>query len=202
MTYEGLFTLLDDNDTIIEKFEPLTAISQRLCCWTSDSTHFAVAVGHFQSGFLIVRLPQLDFSFLKFANPYLDISFQKDKFVVGYNDEQVALTNSTQTFGGGVLEIPTKTMIKPDDLRFGLSDLNFYSRQQLNDFTNIIKSAKEYNLELIDGGYKEFKGIFPQNTKQVYNTRQFEIYQLEAFAEYGDKKSQEWLDNDKAKDRK
>ncbi len=193
-TYEGLFTLLDNNDTIIEKFEPLTAINSRLCCWTDDSVYFAVAIGHSPSGYLIARLPQLDFSFLKMANPYLDISFHNNKVVVGYDDEQVALTNSTQTFGGGVLEIPTKTMIKPNDLTFDLSELTFYSRQQIKDIPNLIKLDKEYNLQLIDGGYNEFKGEFPQNTKQVYNTRQLEIYQLEAFAEYGDKKSQEWLE--------
>ena len=198
-TYEGLFSLLDGSDVIIEKFEPLTAINSRLCCWTVDSTYFAVAVGHSPSGYLIVRLPEIDFAFIKMVNPYLDISFHGEKFLVGYDDEQVALTNSTQTFGGGVLEIPSKTMIKPNDLTFNLSELTFYPRQKFNDFTNLIKFDREYNLQLIDGGYKEFKGVFPQNTKQVYNTRQLEIYQLEAFAEYGDKKSQEWLDMIKRK---
>ncbi|MDQ6815582.1 MAG: hypothetical protein M3040_17775 [Bacteroidota bacterium] len=198
-TYEGLFTLLDGNDTIIEKFEPLTAISNGLCCWTSDSNYFAVAVGHSPSGYLIVRLPEIDFAFIKMVNPYLDISFNGDKFLVGYSEEQVALTNSTQTFGGGVLEIPTKTMIKPCDLTFDLSALTFYSRQRLNDFAKIIKSGKEYNLQLIDGGYNEFKGVFPQDTKQIYNTRQLEIYQLEAFAEYGDQISKEWLEMIKQK---
>ena len=194
LIFEGLFTLLDEFDTIIEKFEPLTAISQNLCCWKNDSTYFAVGVGRSPSGYLIVKLRQLDFSFIKIANPYLDISFHKDKFVVSYNDEQVALTNSTQTFGGGVLEIPNKNMIKPSDLTFDLSDLAFYPSSQLKDLSNLFKSDREYNLQLIDGGYNEFKGIFPQSTKQVYNNRQFEIYQLEAFAEYGDKKSQEWLE--------
>ena len=199
MAYEGLFTLLDDNDTIIEKFEPLTAISEKLCCWTDNSNYFAVAVGHSPSGYLIVRVPALDFAFIKMVNPYLDISFSNNKFIVGYSDEQIALTNSSQTLGGGVLEIPTKTMIQPDDLTFDLSDLTFYPRQKLTDLTKIIKSDKEYNLQLIDGGYNEFKGVFPQNTKQVYNTRQLEVYQLEAFAEYGDKKSQEWLEMIKRK---
>jgi hypothetical protein len=194
MTYEGLFTLLDDKDNIIDKLEPLTAIDSKLCCWTDDSTYFAVATGHFSLGYLIVKLPELNFAFIKMVNPYLDISFYKDKFLVGYSDEQVALTNSTQTIGGGVLEIPNKKMIKPNDLTFDLGELIFYRRQQLNDFTKLIKSDKEYNLQLIDGNYNEFKGLFPQNTKQVYNSRQLEIYQLEAFAEYGDKKSQEWLE--------
>ena len=85
-------------------------------------------------------------------------------------------------------------MIKPNDLTFDLAELNFHTRQKLNDLTKLIKSDKEYNLQLIDGGYNEFNGVYPQNTKQVYNTRQLEVYQLEAFAEYGDKKSQEWLD--------
>lgn len=198
-TYEGLFTLLDDNDRIIEKFEPLPVVSERLCCWTHNSKYFAVAIGHSPSGYLIVRVPEVDFAFVKMANPYLDIKFQDEVFLIGYSDEHVAVTNSTQTLGGGVLEIPSKTMIKPNDLTFDLSHLAFHPRQQLNDLTKIINSEKEYNLQLIDGGYNEFKGVFPQNTKQVYNTRQLEIYQLEAFAEYGDEKSQEWLEMIKRK---
>ncbi len=193
-TYEGLFTLLDNCDTIIEKFEPLTVVSERLCCWTNNSKYFAVAVGHSPSGYLIVRVPELDFAFIKMVNTYLDISFSDGKFLVGYSDEQVGLTNSTQTFGGGTLEIPTKTMIKPNDLTFDLSELTFYPQQEFKNISNLIKDKREFNLQLIDGGYNEFKGVFPQNTKQVYNTRQLEIYQLEAFAEYGDKKSQEWLE--------
>ncbi len=198
-TYEGVFTLLTNKDNIIDKFDPITAINSRLCCWTDDSTYFAVATGHSPSGYLIVKLTELDFAFIKIANPYLDISFHNDKFSVGYSDEQVVLTNSTQTLGGDVLEIPIKKMIKPNDLIFDLGELTFYPRQQLNDLAKLIKSDKEYNLQLIDGGYNEFKGLFPQNTKQVYNNRQLEIYQLEAFAEYGDKKSQEWLEMIKLK---
>lgn len=137
MTYEGLFNLLDENDTIIETFEPLTAISENLCCWTDNSNYFAVAVGHSPSGYLIMRVPQLDFAFIKMVNPYLTISFSNNKFIVGYSEEQIALTNSTQTLGGDVLEIPTKTMIKPDDLSFDLSDLTFYPRQSLLNYPRL-----------------------------------------------------------------
>lgn len=141
-TYEGLFTLLDDNDTIIEKFEPLTAISNGLCCWTRDSNYFAVAVGHSPSGYLIVRLPEIDFAFIKMVNPYLHISFNGDKFFVGYSDEQVALANSTQTFGGGILEIPTKTMIKPNELTFDLLDLSFIQENNLTTLQTLLNPVK------------------------------------------------------------
>ena len=194
-SYEGLFTLLDNNDCIIDLFEPITAINSNLCCWTENSIYFALSVRHFISGYFIVRLPELDFAFIKMINPYpIDISFEGDKFIISYNNNQVALSNSTQTFGGGTLEIPSKKYIKPKDLNFDLKNLIFYSRQQLNDLVKLTKAHKEYNLELIDAGFNEFKGVFPKNTKQVYNTRQLEIYQLETFAEYGDKKSQEWLE--------
>jgi len=123
----------------------------------------------------------------------LDISFNKETFIIKYNNEQFELSNSTQTYKGGMLEIPSKKYIKPKAIEFDSKELIFYPRIQLADLKELKKSDKEYNLQLIDGGYNEFKGVFPQNTKQVYNTRQLEIYQLEAFAEYGDKKSQEWL---------
>ena len=58
---------------------------------------------------------------------------------------------------------------------------------------------KVYNHELIDGGFNEFHGTLPQDTVTGYNGRAFEVYQLQAFAEYGDKISQYWLDEIKRK---
>jgi len=52
----------------------------------------------------------------------------------------------------------------------------------------------EYRLEPIDGGFREFKGVYTQTTMDKYNTLQLEVYQLEAFAEYSDTQSQEWLE--------
>lgn len=67
----------------------------------------------------------------------------------------------------------------------------------------LTKSARQFRLDPIDSGFREFKGVFPQSTKQIYNTRQLEVYHLEAFAEYGDEQSAEWLKaiKDKTKDK-
>jgi len=195
--YEGLFTLIDNHDNIIDKFDPILAVSSNLCCWSIDSTCFAIAVKIATStyGYLIVKTRDLHFSFIKMSDPFpWDISFNNNVFTISCNDSYVEVSNSTQTFRGGNLEIPSKQYFKPDSIRLNIDELTFYPRLQLNNLAKITETDREYNLKLIDGGFKQFMGIFPINTTQVYNTRQLEVYQLEAFAEYGDKKAQEWLE--------
>lgn len=194
-SYEGLFSLLNAEDRIIDNFEPLTASNPDHCCWTEDSNYFVVSTIRYLSGYLILKLPELEFAFIKMINPApLEISLANKTLTITYNDKQVLLANSNQTYKGGILEIPSKKRLKPEDLHFELKNIPFYSRSKLANLEILTISDPQYRLDLIDGVFNEFNGKFPQNTKQIYNTRELEIYQLEAFAEYGDKKSQEWLD--------
>jgi len=199
--YECLFNLLDNNEKIIDRFEPLTAISSNDCCWAENSACFSLAVRVEENyGYLFIHLPSLEFAFIKIFNPYpLDISFDSDNFIITYNDEQVKAANTNKLFGGGSNTLPYKKYIKPNDLVFKLSDLQFFKRDKMKNLNSIIESYKEYKHELNDGGFNEFKGVFPQDTITGYNGRSFEVYQLEAFAEYGDKVSKLWLDEIKNK---
>ncbi|MDO3628482.1 LEA type 2 family protein [Mucilaginibacter sp. BT774] len=194
-SYEHLFSLLDSDDNLIDNFEPLIAISNH-CCWKPDSSYFGLAI-RFEKiyGFLLIHWPSLNFTFIKVFNPYpLDISFKNHDFVISYNDQQVAAANTSQLFGGGTTELPYKKYFKPADILFNLAELKFYSRDRLEDIPDIIESDKEYKFDLIDGGFNEFHGTFPQDTITGYNRRAFEVYQLEAFAAYGDKVSKFWLE--------
>lgn len=199
-SYEGLFNLLDKGDNIIDGFEPLTTFSSQKCCWNEVSNIFSVAIVDFGYGYLFTKIPDLEVSFMRIANPYpLNIYFTNHAFVISYDDYQLSLKNSTATFGGGPLEIPSKIYLKPKDIEIPSGEIFFYPREKLQDFGELTQSQNKYHLDPIDGGFREFSGIFPENTKQVYNTRQLEVYQLEAFAEYGDAQAQEWLNAIKEK---
>jgi hypothetical protein len=195
-SYECLFNLLDCQDNIVDNFEPLNAISSCDCCWTNDSSYFALAIRFDKTyGYLFVHLPSLDFALIKIFNPYpLDISFHNYEFIIGYNDLQIAAANSNRLVGGGATEIPYKKYFRPADIRFNVVDLKFYSRDRLKDIASITESDNLYRHELIDGGFNEFNGEFPQDTLSGCNGRAFEVYQLEAFAEYGDKISKLWIE--------
>jgi hypothetical protein len=193
-SYEGLFNLLDKDDNVIDGFEPLTTFSSQKYCWNDKSNIFTVAITDFGYGYFFAQVLDLKISFIKIANPYpLNIHFANHTFVISYDDYQLSLTNSTATFGGGPLEIPSKMYLKPKDIEIPGEDIIFYPREKLKDFGELTQSHTQYRLDPIDGGFREFQGVFPENTKQVYNSRQLEVYQLEAFAEYGDAQSQEWL---------
>jgi hypothetical protein len=193
-SYRGLFSLLDESDNIIDGFEPVTTFTDKMCYWNSDSNIFVLPTADFNYGYLLVKVADLSISFLKLANPYPTIlHFKNDVLVVSYDEYQLSLRNSIQTFGGGPLEIPSKVYLKPPDIEIPLKELTFFSRKKLGKLEELTKSAREFRLDPIDGRFREFKGVFPQSTKQVYNTRQLEVYQLEAFAEYGDEQSAKWL---------
>jgi hypothetical protein len=200
MNYECLFTLTENSESIIDNFEPLTAIADYYSCWKADSTVFALALSRFAFGYLLVKVPSLELGFIRVFNPYpLEVAFIGESFRISYKDDSVRLTNSMATFKAGETEIPKKIYTKPKDVVIDLNDINFYSRVELDRLGELTADQPLYNLELIEDGFREFKGIYPQNTKQIYNTRQLEIYHLEAFAEYGDPVSVAWIDEIRAK---
>lgn len=199
-TYRGLFNLLDENSNMIDGFEPLTTYGTNTIHWNDESTMFVIAIDQFNYGYFFVKVPELEFAFIKVPNPYpLDVCFENNLFVLSYNDNSLSTKNSVQTFGGGALEIPSKIYLKPQDLQIPLGRLTFYPRARLCDFELLTQKDDEYQMEPIDGGFRDFKGKFPQHTSEIYNTRQFEVYQLEAFAEYSDPQSIQWLDDIKKK---
>jgi hypothetical protein len=150
-SYEGLFSLLNDDDKIIDNFETLTADNSNHCSWTADSTYFTLSTCRYLSGYLIIKLPELDFAFIKMANPTpLDINFENHTLIQSYNNDQLLLTNSVQTVGGGILEIPSKKSLKPNDLHFDLNNIPFYQRPKLENLETLTSMDTQYRLDLID----------------------------------------------------
>jgi len=198
--YHGLFNLLDSRNNILDRFEPLVAYGSQNCCWNDTSTLVALGIASYGYGYLFMQLPEKKVAFVKVPDPFpLNISLTETALILSYDEYSLSMKNSTQTFGGGPLEIPTKYYLKPKDIEIQLGSVRFFPRFELNNLEVLTKNDMEYRLDPIDGGFREFKGVFPETTKDVYNTRQLEVYQLEAFAEYGDKQSQEWLEAIRAK---
>ena len=192
---EGLFSIFDRQDSIIKNFEPLKALSFRNCSWSHDSKHFSLAIRVDNIyGYFIVDIATLNFAFVKVANPYpLCVDFSEDTLVINYRDEQLDLANSDKLVDEKTTELPYKLFCKPEEIKLGIESLTFYSIDKLQSITRLTEFDKEYKLELVDNGFAEFKGRFPQDTISGYNGRPFVVYQLETFAEYGDKVSQHWL---------
>jgi hypothetical protein len=201
-SYQGLFSLMDEADNIIDGFEPLTTANSYNCYWKDDSTIFTLICDDFAYGYLFVRIADLSLSFVKIVYPHpsnINVLFKNDMIVFSYDDHQLSLKNSVQTFGGGLLEIPSKVYLKPKDIEIPFDELTFFPRKDLQNLKSLTQNDREYRLDPIDGGYREFTGTFPQATDQLFNSRHLDVYQLEAFAEYGDEQSLEWLEAIKAK---
>lgn len=192
---EYLFSIFDNQDTIIKNFEPLRAINTRNCLWFNDSTFFSLAIRAYEKyGYILVDAKTLNFAFIKVSNPYpLCINFAENKLVIAYKNEQFDLANSSKLVNGKTTELPYKRFKKPEEINLKLESLTFYPIDELQNICKLTELDKEYKLDLIDEGFAEFKGKLPQNTVDGYNGRPFEVYQLETFAEYGDKVSQFWL---------
>jgi hypothetical protein len=194
-SYHGLFNLLDGSENIIDRFEPLVTYGSQHCCWTDTSTLFAMGIASFGYGYLLMQLPEKKVAFIKAPNPFpLNIYLTEKAIILSYDDYSLSLKNSTQTFGGGPLEIPCKIYLKPTNIEIPLNSVRFFPRSELTRLGELTAKDMVYRLDPIDGGFREFQGAYPQTTMDKYNTRQLEVYQLEAFAEYGDKQSQEWLE--------
>lgn len=126
-SYRGLFSLLDEADNIIDGFEPVTTYTDKMCYWNGDSSVFALPTADFNYGYLLVKVADLSVSFIKVTNPHPTIlQFKSDVLVVSYDEYQLSLQNSIQTFGGGPLEIPCKVYLKPPDIEIPLNKLTFF----------------------------------------------------------------------------
>lgn len=185
-----LFALIDEKEQILENFEPL--VSRRHILWSQNSRYVIIPVGQSNSGFLIYDVQESTFGLIKFKRiGLIDISTTENEIVLGYPASQIKSLNDATLFGGGENGLPRKKYLKPEDLSIPFDKIKLHTKSSLATIFDIEKTL--YSLEPIENGFHEFNGRLPSNTKDGFNRREFQVYQLEAFAEYGDEQSIKWL---------
>jgi hypothetical protein len=107
--------------------------------------------------------------------------------------------NSDGVFGGGRSECPVERFKAPSKASLEISKLKWHPRSSLARIAKIAGAAPLVDMSFVRDGFFPFKGKFPASTTVTINTRPFEVFQLELFAEYGDKQSQAWLRDIKKK---
>ena len=54
------------------------------------------------------------------------------------------------------MQIPTKVYLKPKDIEIPFDEVIFFPRKDLQNLKSLTQNDKEYRLDAIDGGYREF----------------------------------------------
>ena len=190
-----LFHLLDDSGSIIEDFNPHT--TQGIVRWSDDSHFLGIVTSHLiNRGVLIMDLVRHQFTFVRSRCNHFN--FNDSTLIFTIPEREIELTNSDSLVGGGKSSLPRVKFLKPPDVIIQLSSLPFYSKNELANICEVKNDVLEINLEPIKDGFWPFHGRFPQNTWDSFNGREFEVYQLEAFAKYGDEQSIKWLNEIKS----
>lgn len=188
-----LFHLTDNKMKIIEDFTPHTTYGK--IKWAEDSNTVAITIGESQKGILIMHIELMEFSLVK--TNCIDFEIEKGILKLIIPQDQIDLLNSDKLYGGGISELPRIKYIKPADITIEIASLIYYQKNQLKHIFELNKEEK-INLAPINSGFWEFIGKLPQNTYDGFNGREFEVYQLEAFARFGDQQSMKWLDEIKS----
>jgi hypothetical protein len=192
MNWSYNFTLLDKNLDVVEKFERMTAVSMS-CSWSGDSSIFAVP-GCAWGGLLLWNVRRKAFTIIRISGRQFIFKFQEPShLLIQIDPEQLRAMNNEAVFGGGSTQCPAERFRAPADSRIALSKLRWHSRGKLSGIERIAKKASVIDMDFVADGFFPFKGKFPASTTDVFNGRRLEVFQLEAFAAYGDKQAQAWL---------
>jgi hypothetical protein len=192
MNWSYFFTLLDKDLCVVEKFDQMRS-SETSCSWSGDSSMFAVSGSAWQ-GLLIWNLHRRTYAIVRISSRQFVFRFQHTSdLLIQFNPDQLRAMNSNAVFGGGKAECPVKRFKAPADSIVPGRDLRWHKGDKLSDLEKIAKESSMIDMNATADGFYPFTGKFPATTTDVFNGRNLEVFQLEIFAEYGDKQAQEWL---------
>ena len=197
--YRWYVTLADKNN-ILQPF-PYIAASERYCTWSTDSRFFAVRILDSRPVMFIWDCDKERFAILDFDSPSGEIIFSKrGDFKFEINDygleRRSEILNKIDQWDPVLEDKPPEWPLiryKKNSLKFKRSELKFYPTDKLPDIWKLVKKQKRYELDIIEDGFLPFRGEMPQSTEHKVNGKRMKIFQLEAFAQYGDKTCQKWL---------
>jgi len=131
-------------------------------------------------GYFIYDIEEKRFATIPVGHIWVLESLLTDTFFeIAYRDDQIPYKNENEDY-------PTKVFLKPENIRISLDELMWYKLDEINDFEQIYKSKQVIAINLIDKGFRIFKGEFPLSTD-------IKIWDIEQFAEYGDEQSKIWI---------
>jgi len=153
--------------------------------WSSESDHFLLPVSSEIDFFFIYNLITKQFAAIPFENVWiLDGSLVEKRVVIHFDNNEIPDRRERENY-------PTKKYSSPEDLEFKLSDLEWESFDGLSEVKELVSRKPLIPFNPIDCGWKEFKGLFPQTTQVL-------VWELNKFAEYGDKQAQVWIEQVKS----
>ncbi len=193
----GLFHLLDFSDNIIEHFTPHTTNGH--LAWTQDSRYLAIDIGESDKGILVMDTMLMKVALIR--TNCRDFKIENNNIIISISDKFMERINSDLLIGGGTTQLPRIKYDRPDDVILTIESLNFFPKNKTADLFQLTEKQKQILLDPIENGFWDFTGTVPQNTTDGYNNRDFEIYQLETFAAYGDAQSIQWLEEIKAQNK-
>jgi len=180
-----LFNLIDKQDKIVEKFEPLVAVGiGNNVHWSDNSKYFSIPIIQTNldnGGYFIYDIEDKKFATIPVGHIWVLDSLLTDTFFeIAYRDDQIPYRNENE-------DHPTKIFLKPENIKIKLNELNWYQIDEINNFEQIYKSKQVIEFNLVDKGFRIFNGEFPLSTDR-------RILDIEKFAEYGDEQSKIWID--------
>ena len=179
-----MFNLINKQNEIIEKFEPLVALNRGDVHWSENSKLFSIPLmktNLTNHNYFIYDVEEKKFATIPIASLWgLKSRLTDTFFEIEYCENQIPDKKENDNY-------PTKHFLKPDNYRVELNSLIWHSIDEITEFEHIYNSKQIIELRLIDKGFRVFKGEFPLTTER-------KVWDIEKFAEYGDKQSKIWMD--------
>jgi|SRR5690554_518993 len=183
----SLFNLVNSDNEIIERFEPLVALGNGYDAkWSENSNYFVTPLITCDDNYFIYNIERKEFAVIPVENAWiLDCKITDTLFEIEYEESQIPDREEQEGY-------PTKEYLKPENFIIELSRLNWYKLEKVNDFESIYKAEKIIKIRPIDKGFRQFNGEYPKSTERT-------VWDIERFAEYGDEISAKWMEEIKSR---
>lgn len=175
------FYLMDLRTGSKTAFPLYTLFCGQQTSWSRESTHFLLPISSDIDFFFIYNLITQQFAALPFKNVWILHGYIIDeRVVIEFDSNEIPDRRERESY-------PTKKYSSPEDLEFKFSVLEWKSFNELSEVHKLVKGKSLIKFDPIDCGWREFKGLFPQTTEVL-------VWELNKFAEYGDKQAQAWIE--------
>jgi len=193
MCFEAcLFALFNHSGKLVHQFEPLSCVGKLI--WAPDRDVFVVQIVK-PFCYLVCNAHNECFSVIRLAKfSTCEVQIEKSSVLkIQYSEEELKKNNSNRVIRGRLTEWPVRKFESSEPKTINLDHLIYHPLSQINQIDEHLCNLPICELNLEKGSFWPFEGKMPHSTVQKYNGRQMEMLHLEAFSEFGDEQSIEWL---------